>query len=75
MPEVVRKLNKFLEDHPKLYESGCLESMFKDGANGTRLLDLMTENQYRRVQYVPAESACSVATPTGEGPCGGLLTC
>ena len=49
MPNAVRKLTKFVADHPKMSESLCLESMMKDGAGGTRLLDLMDENQYRRV--------------------------
>jgi len=49
MPSVVRKFTKFLADHPKMNDSLCLQSMLKDGAGGTRLLDLMDENQYRRV--------------------------
>ena len=49
MPEVVRKFSKFLQDHPAVTESLCLDSMLKDGVNGTRLLDLMNETQYRRV--------------------------
>jgi hypothetical protein len=49
MPNVVRKIAKFLQDHPAVSESLCLESMLKDGVGGTRLLDLMNETQYRRV--------------------------
>jgi hypothetical protein len=49
MPAVMDKLNKFLEDHPKVAESISTESMAKDGAGGTRLLDVMDQNQYRRV--------------------------
>jgi hypothetical protein len=49
MPDVVRKLTKFLQRHSKM--GGCLslESATKDGAGGTRLLDLMNEDKYRRV--------------------------
>ena len=49
MPNVVRKLVKFLQDHPAVSESLCVDSMLKDGVGGTRLLDLMNETQYRRV--------------------------
>ena len=49
MPNVVRKIVKFLADHPSVSDSLCLESMLKDGVNGTRLLGLMNETQYRRV--------------------------
>jgi len=49
MPNVLKKLSKFLEVHPKFTESLAAESMLKDGAGGTRLLDVMDENQYRRV--------------------------
>jgi hypothetical protein len=49
MPEVVRKLTVFLERHPKLAECVSLESLKTDGVGGTRLLDLMTEDKYRRV--------------------------
>jgi len=49
MPDVMRKLAKFLVDHPKLSETLSMESALKDGAGGTRLLDVMHETQYRRV--------------------------
>jgi hypothetical protein len=49
MPEVVRKLNKFIADHPKLTEGLGTEYLLKDGAGGTRLLNLMHEAQFRRV--------------------------
>jgi hypothetical protein len=49
MPEAARKMTKFFQDHPKLHASLNLESMLTDGANGSRLLDVMHENQYRRV--------------------------
>jgi len=49
MPNVIKKLTKFREDHPALAGSLCLESVMKDGVGGTRVLDLMHENQYRRV--------------------------
>ena len=47
MPNVVRKIVKFVQDHPSMVD--CLGSMLKDGVGGRRLLDLMTETQYRRV--------------------------
>jgi hypothetical protein len=49
MPGVVTKLTKFLESHPDLSESLAMETVFRDGANGTRLLDVMNREQYRRV--------------------------
>jgi hypothetical protein len=49
MPEVVRKLTKFLQRHSKMGECLSLESAIKDGAGGTRLLDLMDDDKYRRV--------------------------
>ncbi len=49
MPEVIRNMAGFLERHPKLTTSVSLESATTDGVGGTRLLDLMTEQKYRRV--------------------------
>ncbi len=49
MPELVRTMAGFLERHPQLATSVSLESAQTDGAGGTRLLDLMTEQKYRRV--------------------------
>ena len=49
MPEVARKLRAFVERHRKLSNCVSLASMAKDGAGGTRLLDLMDERKYRRV--------------------------
>lgn len=49
MPDVVAKLQKFLQDHPKMAESLSLESACTDGVAGRRLLDLMSEERYRRV--------------------------
>ena len=47
MPNVVRKIVKFVQDHPSMAD--CLGSMLKDGVGGRRLLDVMNESQYRRV--------------------------
>ena len=49
MPGVMQKMATFLERHPQLAASMSLESALKDGVGGTRLLDLMTEQKYRRV--------------------------
>jgi hypothetical protein len=49
MPGVVKTLTKFVEAHPEFTESLSLESMLRDGAGGTRLLDVMDKEQYRRV--------------------------
>ena len=49
MPDVLRKMANFLEKHPQMAASMSLESALKDGVGGTRLLDLMTEQKYRRV--------------------------
>lgn len=49
LPDIVRQLTAFLEKHPQLAASVSLESALKDGVGGTRLLDLMTEQKYRRV--------------------------
>ncbi len=49
MPEIVRTMAGYLERHPQLATSVSLESAQTDGAGGTRLLDLMTEQKYRRV--------------------------
>jgi hypothetical protein len=49
MPNVVKELTKFLVDHPKFSESIALQTILNDGAGGKRVLDLMHENQYRRV--------------------------
>ena len=49
MPELVRNMAGYLERHPQLAESMSIESAQTDGVGGTRLLDLMTEQKYRRV--------------------------
>jgi len=49
MPTVMQKINKFLRAHPKMSESLTLESLIKEGAGETRLMDLMNEKKYRRV--------------------------
>jgi hypothetical protein len=49
MPNVAKKLKNFLDTQPKMRHALCLESMLQDGENGTRLLDLMDVNKYRRV--------------------------
>ena len=49
MPDVMRKMATFLEKHPHMASSMSLESALTDGVGGTRLLDLMTEQKYRRV--------------------------
>ncbi len=49
MPEIVRNMAGYLERHPQLATSMSLESAQTDGVGGTRLLDLMTEQKYRRV--------------------------
>ncbi len=49
MPDVVRKMDSFLEKHPQMATSMSLESALKDGVGGNRLFDLMTEQKYRRV--------------------------
>jgi hypothetical protein len=49
MPDVMRKLAKFVMDHPRLTKGVAMDSAKKDGVGGTRLLDLMDETQYRRV--------------------------
>ncbi len=49
MPEVLRRMAGFLESHPQIAASMSLESALTDGVGGTRLLDLMTEQKYRRV--------------------------
>ncbi|MEO8594909.1 MAG: glucosidase [Candidatus Solibacter sp.] len=49
MPDVIRKLNTFVDRHPRIRQSMALESMLKDGVDGTRLLDLMSADRYRRV--------------------------
>jgi hypothetical protein len=49
LPDVIKKLGKFLEDHPKFTESMSVESALNDGVGGTRFLDVMHEGQYRRV--------------------------
>jgi len=49
MPTVMEKLAKFLKLHPKIGASLTLESTLKDGAGGTRLVDLMNETKYRRL--------------------------
>ena len=49
MPDVLQKMATFLERHPQMAASMSLESALKDGVGGTRLLDLMTEQKYRRV--------------------------
>ncbi len=49
MPDVMRKMATFLEKHPQMAASMSLESAMKDGVGGTRLLDLMTEQKYRKV--------------------------
>jgi len=49
MPTVIANLTKFMDRHPRMRASFSLESVLKDGVNRTRLLDLMTEQKYRRV--------------------------
>jgi hypothetical protein len=49
MPNVMKAMNKFMHSHPKVAQSLSIESFLTDGAGGTRLLDVMHENQYRRV--------------------------
>jgi len=49
MPEVLNTLNRFTESHPEIRTSLSLESGLRDGANGTRLIGLLHEAQYRRV--------------------------
>ncbi len=49
MPELVRNMAGYLERHPQLAASVSIETAMTDGAGGTRLLDLMTEQKYRRV--------------------------
>ncbi len=49
MPELIRNIAGYLERHPQLATSVSLESAQTDGVGGTRLLDLMTEQKYRRV--------------------------
>ena len=49
MPHLAEQLKEAVDRHPKMRASLSLESMMKDGANGTRLMDLMDENKYRRV--------------------------
>ena len=48
-PATVKKLNSFLQSHPRLAGAISLESLQKDGFGGTRLVGLMDEKQYRRV--------------------------
>jgi hypothetical protein len=48
-PDVVQKLTRFLQRHPRLAGSISLESAQKDGFGGARLLGLMDEKRYRRV--------------------------
>jgi hypothetical protein len=49
MPAAMEKINRFFTDHPKFANAISLESALNDGANGTRLCDVMNEAQYRRV--------------------------
>ncbi|MFY9844266.1 MAG: glucosidase [Terriglobales bacterium] len=49
MPDLVRKMGNFLEKHPQMATSISLESALEDGVGDTRLLDVMTEQKYRRV--------------------------
>jgi len=49
MPEVLNTLNRFTESHTEIRTSLSLESGLRDGANGTRLIGLLHEAQYRRV--------------------------
>jgi len=49
MPHVVDQLKAFVERHPQMAGSLSLESLTKDGAGGTRLMDLMDAGKYRRV--------------------------
>ena len=49
LPDVARKIGRFVENHPKLGKTLALESIKKDGAGGTRLFGMMHETQYRRV--------------------------
>src|SRR6202012_428758 len=49
MPSVAKNLTKFVEDHPQIGQAVSLESLMKEGANGSRLTGVMNENQYRRV--------------------------
>jgi hypothetical protein len=49
MPDLAAILSDFFERHPKLRASVSLESAQKEGANGTRLCDLMDQKKYRRV--------------------------
>jgi len=49
MPSVVKKMVKFLDDHPSISESLSLESLLKAGVSGSRLTGVMDEKQYRRV--------------------------
>ena len=49
IPEILQKMASFLERHPRMATSVSIESALTDGVGGTRLLDLMTEQKYRRV--------------------------
>jgi hypothetical protein len=49
MPAVVEKLQASLERHPALAAAVSLDSVRKDGAGGTRLLQLMDERKCRLV--------------------------
>ena len=49
LPDVIKELRKFGQRNPRVRQSMTLESVVKDGANGTRLLGLMSEQRYRRV--------------------------
>ena len=49
IPHLEQEALRFFAEHPQLADSLSLESVQKDGAGGTRLLDLMTEEKYRRV--------------------------
>jgi len=49
LPHIAEELTTFFQNHPKLSRSVSLETLFKDGANGTRLMGLMDEKKIRRV--------------------------
>ena len=48
-PDVVQKISRFLQSHPRLAGSISLETLQTDGFGGTRLIGLMDEKRYRRV--------------------------
>jgi hypothetical protein len=49
LPNVVRKLSRFLGTQPRMSPWTSFDTAMKDGIGGTRLLGLMDEKNYRRV--------------------------